>query len=83
LEPIKNSWQELKVEIDNRAPKNRQELKHVVIGEYVNIKPDATANLIIKNYRKRLLEVIKMKDMLLTISIATKPVFSNYTNNCA
>ena len=60
LNPLENLWRELKVEINNRAPKNLQELKRVAIEEWNNIPPETAVNLV-KNYRKRLLSVIRMK----------------------
>ena len=60
LNPIENLWRELKVRINKRAPKNLWELKRVAIEEWNNIPPETTSNLCI-NFRKRLLEVIKMK----------------------
>ena len=60
LNPIENLWQELKVRIKKRAPKNLQELKRVAIEEWSSIPPETTSNLV-KNYRRRLLKVIKMK----------------------
>lgn len=60
LNPIENLWQELKVRVNNRAPKNLQELKRVAVEEWNSISPETTANLI-KNYKNRLLSVIKMK----------------------
>lgn len=60
LNPIENLWQELKVKIRKRAPKNLQELTSVAREEWENISAETTANLV-QNYKKRLLAVIKMK----------------------
>ena len=60
LNPFEKLWQQLKVKIKNRDPKSLQELKLVDIEEWSAIAPETTSNLI-KNYRKRLLSVIKMK----------------------
>lgn len=60
LNPIENLWNDLKVRISRRAPKNLKELEQVAIEEWKNIPVNTCANLV-KNYRKRLLEVIKMK----------------------
>lgn len=60
LNPIENLWQQLKVIIRKRAPKTLKELKLVAIEEWRNITPEITSNLV-KNYNKRLLNVVKMK----------------------
>lgn len=60
LNPIENLWGELKVRITRRAPKNLAELEVVAIEEWAKIPPETCSNLI-KNYRKRLLEIVKMR----------------------
>lgn len=60
LNPIENLWQELKVRINRRSPKNLQELERVTIEEWKKI-PEKTCSNLIKNFRKRLQQVIKMR----------------------
>ena len=60
LKQIENLWQQLKVNINSRAPKRLQELKRVSIEEWSTIPHETTSNLV-ENYKKRLLSVIQMK----------------------
>lgn len=60
LNPIENLWRELKVRIRRRAPKTLHDLEQVAMNEWKNIPRETCFNLI-KNYRERLLQVIKAK----------------------
>jgi transposase len=60
LNPIENLWRELKVRVSQRKPKNLQDLEVICQEEWANIPASTCANLI-KDYRKRLLNVIENK----------------------
>jgi hypothetical protein len=60
LNPIEMLWYDLKRAVHTRHPKNIAELKQVCEEEWSKIPPDRCAGLI-RNYRKRLVEVIAAK----------------------
>jgi transposase len=60
LNPIEMLWHDLKRAIHTRNPKNIAELKQFCKVEWSKIPPDRCAGLI-RNYRKRLFEVIAAK----------------------
>lgn len=60
LNPIENLWRELKVRVSKRQPKNLKDLELICKEEWAKIPVSTCANLI-KDYRKRLLNVIENK----------------------
>lgn len=60
LNPIENLWSEFKRMIHRRKPQNLTELETVCNEEWLNITPEYCFNLI-KNYSKRLQQVIERK----------------------
>ena len=60
LNPIEMLWHDLKRAVHTRHPKNIAELKQFCKEEWSKIPPDRCAGLI-RNYRKRLVEVIAAK----------------------
>lgn len=60
LNPIENLWQELKIAVHKRSPKNLQELERYCKEEWLKITPDHCSKLI-SGYRKRLEAVIDAK----------------------
>ena len=60
LNPIENLWQELKVRVHARQPKNLSDLEKICKEEWGNISPNVCSNLV-DNYKKRLASVIQKK----------------------
>lgn len=60
LSPIENLWWHLKKKLRERQPSNKEELWEIAKDEWKKIPPEVCKNLI-KNYRNRLVEVIKAK----------------------
>ena len=61
MNSIENLRHKLKVWINRWSPKNLQELEHITIEEWKEITDNTCSNLI-KNFRKWLQQVIKMRD---------------------
>ena len=57
---IENLWKQLKVQMNRHRPKNLQELERAKIEEWKAIAVKTCSNLI-KNFGKRLQQVIKMR----------------------
>ena len=60
LSPIEMLWHDLKRAVHTRHPKNNAELKQFCQEEWSKIPPDRCA-VLIRNYRKHLVEVIAAK----------------------
>ena len=60
LNPIEVLWHDIKRAVYTRHPKNIAELKQFCEEEWSKIPPDHCAGLI-RNYRKRLVEIIAAK----------------------
>ena len=60
LNPIEMLWHDLKRAVHTRHPKNITELKQFRKEEWSKIPPDCCAGLI-RNFRKRLVQVIAAK----------------------
>jgi transposase len=60
LNPIENLWCYFKIQVGQRRPKNLAELEAVCQEEWAKITPDYCYNLV-KNYNKRLQQVIDFK----------------------
>ncbi len=65
LNPIENLWRELKVRVDKRQPRNRNDLERFCKEEWDKIPPEMCANLV-ANYKKRLTSVIANKGFATT-----------------